>query len=57
MNIFAQFCYGKLDYKSVEYQQVIALTSKIHNEGFQVIKTENLYEFDGRRGFSLGEGE
>jgi isocitrate dehydrogenase len=49
--------YGKLDYKSVEYEQVIALTSKIHNEGFQIIKTENLYEFDGRRGFSLGQGE
>ena len=49
--------YDKLDYKPVEYEQVIALTSKIHNEGFQIIKTENLYEFDGRRAFSLGQGE
>lgn len=31
--------------------------SKIHQAGFDVIKTENLYEFGGKRGFSLGQGE
>jgi isocitrate dehydrogenase len=25
--------------------------------GYEVIKTENLYYFDGERGFSLGQGE
>jgi isocitrate dehydrogenase len=44
-------------YNPVDYEQVIALLSKLHNEGFEVIKTENLYEFDGRRAFSLGQGE
>ncbi len=44
-------------YKPVEYEQIIALLSKLHNEGFDVIKTENLYEFDGKRAFSLGQGE
>jgi len=44
-------------YKPVDYEQVVALLSKLHNEGFDVIKTENLYEFDGKRGFSLGQGE
>jgi isocitrate dehydrogenase len=44
-------------YENVEYEQVIALLSKLYNEGFDVIKTENLYEFDGKRGFSLGQGE
>ena len=29
----------------------------LHKEGFEVVKTENLYEFDGNRGFSLGQGE
>ena len=45
------------DYKPVDYEQVVALLSKLQNEGFDVIKTENLYEFDGKRGFSLGQGE
>lgn len=44
-------------YTSVSYQQVLALLSKLETEGFDVIKTENLYEFDGKRGFSLGQGE
>jgi len=29
----------------------------LNHAGFDVIKTENLYEFDGKRGFSLGQGE
>ncbi len=44
-------------YKPVNYEQVVALLSKLHSKGFDVIKTENLYEFDGKRGFSLGQGE
>lgn len=44
-------------YESVEYEQIIALLSKLTQKGFEVIKIENLYEFDGRRGFSLGQGE
>ncbi|XLS30769.1 NADP-dependent isocitrate dehydrogenase [Flavobacteriaceae bacterium M23B6Z8] len=49
--------YDNLDYKPVTYEGVIALLSKLHNEGMQVIKTENLYEFNGKRAFSLGQGE
>lgn len=48
---------GAPDYKPVGYEQVVALLSKLHHEGIEVIKTENLYEFDGKRGFSLGQGE
>ncbi|QLG46471.1 NADP-dependent isocitrate dehydrogenase [Costertonia aggregata] len=44
-------------YEQVEFEQVVALLSKLHNEDFDIIKTENLYEFDGKRGFSLGQGE
>lgn len=44
-------------YENVEYEQVIALLSKLHNLGFDVIKTENLFEFNGKRAFSLGQGE
>jgi isocitrate dehydrogenase len=48
---------GKLVYNPVAYEHVIALLSTLHNADVEVIKTENLYEFDGRRGFSLGQGE
>lgn len=48
---------GNPVYNVIEYEQVIALLSELHTSGFEVIKTENLYEFDGRRGFSLGQGE
>ncbi|MEQ8924629.1 MAG: NADP-dependent isocitrate dehydrogenase [Fulvivirga sp.] len=44
-------------YQPINYEQVVDLLSKLNNAGFDVIKTENLYEFDGRRGFSLGQGE
>jgi isocitrate dehydrogenase len=44
-------------YAPIDYLQVMALLSGIHTAGLEVIKTENLYEFDGVRGFSLGQGE
>ena len=44
-------------YLGIEFDQVIALLSKLHQNDFDVIKTENLYEFNGQRGFSLGQGE
>ncbi|WP_271782976.1 NADP-dependent isocitrate dehydrogenase [Aquimarina algiphila] len=44
-------------YNAIDHEQIIALLSKLHSKGFDVIKTENLYEFDGKRGFSLGQGE
>ena len=44
-------------YAPIEFEHVVALISKLHEKDFDVIKTENLYEFDGKRGFSLGQGE
>ncbi|NAS12172.1 NADP-dependent isocitrate dehydrogenase [Poritiphilus flavus] len=44
-------------YAHIDFEQVVALLSKLNYLGFDVIKTENLYEFDGQRGFSLGQGE
>jgi len=49
--------YSNLSYSPVEYEQILALLSNINTIGYEVIKTENLYEFDGKRGFSLGQGE
>lgn len=44
-------------YATTSFDEVIALLSKLHNLTFDIIKTENLYEFNGKRGFSLGQGE
>lgn len=46
-----------LVYRPISYEQVISLLSRLNQSGMEVIKTENLYEFDGKRGFSLGQGE
>lgn len=48
---------ANLRYTQIDYEQVLSLLAKLNHVGFDVIKTENLYEFDGKRGFSLGQGE
>ncbi|QTN39842.1 NADP-dependent isocitrate dehydrogenase [Cryomorphaceae bacterium] len=45
------------DYRPVHALEVIELQKTLTEHGFDVIKTENLYFFDGDRGFSLGQGE
>ncbi len=47
----------KNQYDAIEYDHVIALLASLNQQGFDVVKTENLYEFDGKRSFSLGQGE
>ncbi|WP_010174932.1 NADP-dependent isocitrate dehydrogenase [Bacillus coahuilensis] len=36
---------------------IIGLLSRIEDAGLDFIKTENLYRFDGERGYSLGQGQ
>lgn len=38
-------------------EQIITLLLHAHAKGVDVIKTENLYNFDGKPGFSLGQGQ
>lgn len=38
-------------------QSIPELLGKALTEDVDVIKTENLYEFDGQRGYSLGQGQ
>ena len=40
-----------------EKTSIPQLLSKALEEGIDVIKTENLYEFDGKRAYSLGQGQ
>jgi isocitrate dehydrogenase len=54
------FClrYMAPDFASpVSHQQIIGLLSRADAAGFDVIKTENLYTFDGKAGYSLGQGQ
>ena len=44
---------GKLMFKN----QIITLLSRALDAKLDVIKTENLYEFDGKSGYSLGQGQ
>ena len=41
----------------VTFPAVLELLGALHGSGFEVIKTEHLYTFDGERGFSLGQGQ
>ncbi|HEY9089679.1 MAG TPA: NADP-dependent isocitrate dehydrogenase [Anaerolineaceae bacterium] len=39
------------------YPQILALLERVTSAGFEVIKTENLYSFNGEPGYSAGQGE
>jgi isocitrate dehydrogenase len=41
----------------VTHQQIITLLQQLDQIGLDVIKTENLYTFDGKIGFSLAQGQ
>lgn len=45
---------GESDFKQ---EDIIRLMQNAGAQGFEVIKTENLYEFDGKPAFSLGQGQ
>ncbi|MGI8556516.1 MAG: NADP-dependent isocitrate dehydrogenase [Pyrinomonadaceae bacterium] len=41
----------------ITHQQVINLLGRINDSGLDFIKTEHLYNFDGKPGYSLGQGQ
>jgi isocitrate dehydrogenase len=45
------------DGNKVVHAQVVSLLGRIAGAGYDFIKTEGLYTFDGERGFSLDQGE
>ncbi len=40
----------------ISHQQIVSLLKRVGEAGFDFIKTENLYNFDGERGYSLDQG-
>jgi isocitrate dehydrogenase len=41
----------------ISQNQLISLLQRLSDKGVDIIKTENLYEFDKEKAFSLGQGE
>jgi isocitrate dehydrogenase len=52
-----RFVSAKQVYGPVSHGQIIGILRACNEAGLDVIKTENLYTFDGQIGFSLGQGE
>ena len=48
---------SKATYRIIGQRQVMQMLHLLTEAGVDVIKTQNLYLFDGVRGFSLGQGE
>jgi len=44
------------DGEQISHAQITSLLSRVSEAGFDFIKTENLYNFDGERGYSLDQG-
>lgn len=45
------------DFTEVSFANVMALLNALQAKGIEFIKSENLYTFDGERGFSLAQGQ
>jgi isocitrate dehydrogenase len=43
--------------KTIAHSEIVALLQRFTDAGFDFIKTENLYNFDGQAGYTLGQGE
>ena len=50
-------CRFKADDQAIGYDLVLELMKGINQVGLDIIKTENLYTFNGAAGYSLGQGE
>ena len=42
---------------AVQHAQIVSLLGRVAGAGFDFIKAENLYDFNGEPGYSLGQGE
>ena len=48
---------GASDSVAVQPQDILDAQQRVLDHGFDIIKTENLYTFDGVPGYSLGQGQ
>lgn len=50
-------CRFKTHGEKIGLKNIFRLMEKMTNAGFEIIKTENLYTFDGEAGYSAGQGQ
>tara|TARA_B100001123_G_scaffold445198_1_gene596124 strand:- start:6476 stop:7918 length:1443 start_codon:yes stop_codon:yes gene_type:complete len=43
-------------HKPINHEDIVGLLNRMGDSGFDFVKTENLYTYDGERGFSLPQG-
>ena len=43
--------------QTISHDKIISLLQRVHEAGYDFIKTENLYNFEGRAGYSAIQGE
>ncbi len=43
--------------KTIITADILTTLQKLHDAGYDVVKTENLYNFDGQRGYTLAQGQ
>jgi isocitrate dehydrogenase len=48
---------SETDGNPIDHAQIVSLLQRVSDAGFDFIKTENLYNFDGQPGYSLGQGQ
>ena len=42
---------------TVEVSDILALLERVDRAGYDLLKTEHLYDFDGQRAYTRGQGE
>lgn len=55
-----QYCcrvFPNIDGAEITHQDIAALLGRFAETGLDFIKTEHLYNFDGQRGYTMGQGE
>ncbi|MFA5420088.1 MAG: NADP-dependent isocitrate dehydrogenase [Bacteroidales bacterium] len=52
-----RFVSAESSQQGIGFKTIIQLLEKLETGGLDIIKTENLYNFNGERGYSLGQGE
>ncbi len=45
------------DLQPIDHQDILNLMQKISLSGLDIVKTENLYTYDGQIGFTLAQGQ
>ena len=49
--------FASMDETPINKSDIVAILAESDKNGIDIVKTENLYSFEGVRGYSLGQGQ